>query len=114
MGPVDILASLGGVSFLGMVANAIVQRRKIRAESGKIGADAAAVLTESATRFADEVREAAREDTAALRKELADTRSEMAALRRHITVLEAMLRRSLPPDVPVPDFVWPPPLPNGR
>jgi hypothetical protein len=112
VGWVDVLASLGGVSFIGMIVNAFVQRRKIKAESGKIGADAAAVLTESATKFADEVREAAREDTAVLRRELQDTRSEIAALRRHLAVVEGMLRRYLPPDVAVPDFVWP--LPNGR
>lgn len=111
---VQILAGLGGTSFFGTIVLTLLQRRRIRAESGKIGAESADLIIKSATAFADEVREAAREDNTVLREELRLTRSEIAALRRHLSAVERMLRQYLPPDVEMPEFIWPNPERNGR
>lgn len=92
---VALVVALSGCSFIGTIAVAWMQRKKV-------GADAASVLTGSALQIVEDLRT----ELKGARTELRETRAELHAVRRHMGVLEVLLRER---GVPVPELAWPPP-----
>lgn len=90
---VQIMASLGGLAFVGGIITALAVWRKSRAEAKKTDVDAVQVLTGTALTMVEDMR-----------KELAAARTEMQALRTHMGRLETALRTA---GMAVPEFHWP-------
>lgn len=109
---VQIMAYLGGASFLTGIVRALVLWRKSKAEVTKTGADTTSILTDTALKAAttaianiEQQAEKLGRQLERTQGELEKTRDELQAVRHHMGVLEDLLRER---DIPVPKFTWSP------
>ncbi len=98
---IAVLASLGGLSFIGTLITAVASRRKV-------SADAVQVLSQTAAELVNPLRI----ELGHARVEIAGLRQGMTELGRHLDRVEEVLRHH---QIPVPDrppIRWP--AANGR